>query len=145
MPVPDTPTHFPELQRLEITQLRRLLQDSVALQSHIKLSKEISYLESIKKELIVSNGEQADVLLKQEELITTKRAEIAALQCSMKDSISDYNKKAEIYGRKFGMESSQIIANVKKNIEELDRKSETVGQDFEKGKIELAKYLQVEK
>jgi hypothetical protein len=119
------------------------LNDDIDLKALIEHLKEIIALNSFKKDMIISNGNLADQLLKKEELLVTKHAEISAMQFGLKDSISAYNLKSESYGRIFGLEKHQILSDLKKHIENLDTKANTVHQNFERGNIELSKYVQV--
>jgi hypothetical protein len=143
--IPPVPDSFPELQRMNILQLQRLLNDSVALKAHAHtvITDHTAPTRRLLEDMLRSYGKEAEALLQIEEELAVRRAEVQSLQYSLREELLHYNKSIESCGRKYGTDTSAVIEELRKSIESVDRRTSDFVKGFEQGESDVNKFISV--
>uniref|UniRef100_A0A7S3HG72 VPS37 C-terminal domain-containing protein n=1 Tax=Spumella elongata TaxID=89044 RepID=A0A7S3HG72_9STRA len=139
---PALPSSFPELEKMSVLQLQRLLNDEVSLQAQVDSSGEYSQqVLPVIAQIRQTNEENArkNVLLEAELKAITEEAE--AQQSALKVVAHVYQEKLAIAQAACVVPRDQIMKELRTNKNALDDSSEEIGVGLVEGKIDLPQFI----
>lgn len=137
------PASFPELETMDKLRLNRLMNDSVALHEHVNKFEQIVAAKKLLEEVQDANGRDAEELIRKRDVYITRRAEVAALQSSLRDDVMAFTKRKEAVEAKHSVDRYKVIADLQKVTDKLDRTSNDIAASFERGEVDVKKFVQV--
>lgn len=139
---PALPSSFPELEKMSVLQLQRLLNDEVALQAQVDSNGEYSQqVLSVIAQIRQTNEENArkNVLMEAELKAVAEEAE--AQQSALKVVAHVYQEKLTAAKAACVVSRDQIIRELRNNKNALDESSEDIGVGLVEGKIDLPQFI----
>lgn len=141
--LPGLPDNFSELETLTDVQLERLLNDDVALQTHIEgLNLEsVSSMQSLIQQMQESNMEAVSKNLALGEELNVLDRELNREKQTLKDAITDYENDVLSARIEYAVPAEKILKELKTVRDELDESSEEIGRSFVDGSKELPLFI----
>jgi hypothetical protein len=141
--VKSIPASFPEVERMDEVRLNRLMTDSVALHEHVNKFEQIVAARKLLEEVQDANGREAEALIRMREGFLSRRVEVASLQSSLRDEMNAFTKRKEAVEAKHSVDRAKVIADLKKATDTLDRTSDDIVASFDRGEVDVKKFVQV--
>jgi hypothetical protein len=136
------PSEFPELQKLQVTQLERLIKDEIAMKAHASKLDCVETLRSIRDDLCKSNADDARRNLQKRGDAGTEEEEILILQNKLRAVASAYKAKLGKYESQHAMSKEAIISQLNGDLTSIDNRSEDMAQDFVRGQNDVNTFLE---
>lgn len=129
IPVPPLPDRFPELEAMDLEQLKRLDRDDVARMENIKCMATYRNMIELRESVIEENAKVAQATLDHRDELETLRAETLALQSTLQELKTNFDERA---GRQRALDeqrSSNVV--VLETLREAAQASEDESDDLQ--------------
>ena len=140
--LPGVPSEFPELQKLQESQLQRLLSDEVALKSHAASMDCVDTLRSMRDDLRRSNAEDAKRVVKKMDENRNEEEEVLILQNQLRATFNAYKMKLAQYSEQYAKSKLSIVSHLNKEVAAINNLSEETAQQFVDGKMDVGTFMQ---